>query len=669
MKRKIKVLQEEISDCGVCCLLSIIRYYGGNASLEKLRYESYTTKEGVNAYNLIECSKIYGFDAKGIKTESLDNVLLPCIAHIKVNNSLSHFIVIYEAHDNYYEIMDPSIGFKRLSKDKFHDIFLNTIITLYPKNKIPDYNNENTLFKHYIKTLQKNKYIVMKLIILNIVFIFLAIISSFSIKMFMSNKNIYYLSLFFLLIIIIKSLINYFTTKITILLQNKIKIDTLSNFFKHIFKLPLKYLHIKDAGEIIKRVDDLSVVNEHITNSLISIILNIIIIIPLLGVICLINKYIFGLTILYMFLFIGITFLTNKNVSNKIKNVITSSTDYNNYIVNYITSLETINHANASYYCHNNLIKSLNSYTNDENIFIKYVEKGETLKNIIMESFQLIINFIFMTFILKNQNSFENLIALNTLMGIYMHAITDLSNIIPNYLYIHNIFIKANDFYNFKEASSGNKSFILGDININNLTFSYNGISNVLNNINACIPSGSKVLLKGSSGCGKSTLCRLLNKEYIDYMGSIKINGEEIKNILTSDIKEHITYASQNEKIVIGTIKDNITLGKDISEDEFIEVCKMCFVDLIVNDSPFRYDTFLYGGGEELSGGERQRIILARTLLTKRDIIILDESLSEVNEELEYQILNNIFKTFPRQTIIYISHKNQDKMFKQIIYV
>ena len=79
MKRKLEVIQEEISDCGASCLLSIIRYYDGDASLEQLRVSSLTSKDGVNMFNLIECAKNLGFDAKGIKEKDLSKLNLPCI--------------------------------------------------------------------------------------------------------------------------------------------------------------------------------------------------------------------------------------------------------------------------------------------------------------------------------------------------------------------------------------------------------------------------------------------------------------------------------------------------------------------------------------------------------------------------------------------------------------
>ena len=92
------VLQDGIKDCGICCLLSIIRYYGGEVSKEYLREITNTTKDGVSLYNLIEAAKLLGFEAKGLtgKLKDINVNNLPCIVHFIVNKSYKHFVVLYQ---------------------------------------------------------------------------------------------------------------------------------------------------------------------------------------------------------------------------------------------------------------------------------------------------------------------------------------------------------------------------------------------------------------------------------------------------------------------------------------------------------------------------------------------------------------------------------------------
>ena len=167
-------------------------------------------------------------------------------------------------------------------------------------------------------------------------------------------------------------------------------------------------------------------------------------------------------------------------------------------------------------------------------------------------------------------------------------------------------------------------------------------------------------MLKGPSGCGKSTLCKILNKSINDYQGEVIIDNINIKDYSINTIKKNILYVSQTEKVFSDTIKNNITLNKYVSLKELNEVLEITKVNEIIAKKSLRLDSYLYDSGYNLSGGERQRIILARSLLRKPKILILDESLSEMDKELETEILSNIDRYLTNTTLIYISHTNNN---------
>ena len=114
------------------------------------------------------------------------------------------------------------------------------------------------------------------------------------------------------------------------------------------------------------------------------------------------------------------------------------------------------------------------------------------------------------------------------------------------------------------------------------------------------------------------------------------------------------------------TIRNNIILNRDVDETKYKEILKICAIDSIVSKKPLRYETFLASDSNNISGGEKQRIILARALLNPFQILILDEALSEVNNDLEIDIIRKIKDSFKDKTIIYVSHKNHDKYFDQV---
>ena len=153
------VLQDGSKDCGICSLLSIIRYYGGNVSKEYLRELTNTTKNGVTAYNLIQAGEKLGFESFALSgsIEEINLSNLPCIAHVVINKSFQHFVVIYEVDFQKQRIvlMDPAKGKRIVTLSEFKLMTSNIYIFLNPKKKIPVFI-ENKVINDTITNYFKN---------------------------------------------------------------------------------------------------------------------------------------------------------------------------------------------------------------------------------------------------------------------------------------------------------------------------------------------------------------------------------------------------------------------------------------------------------------------------------------------------------------------------------
>ena len=136
MKKNYIVRQNDIKDCGVCCLESIFKYYDGYIPIETLRLDTNTTINGTTAYELIKTAKKYGLNGKGKKTKELKNILLPAIAHLKLKNGLTHFVVIYKITNKTVNIMDPAKGYTKYNIDSF-------VVTEYIDNSFSRKNSKN----------------------------------------------------------------------------------------------------------------------------------------------------------------------------------------------------------------------------------------------------------------------------------------------------------------------------------------------------------------------------------------------------------------------------------------------------------------------------------------------------------------------------------------------
>lgn len=666
MKKKLIVIQDELSDCGACSLLSIIRYYQGNVSLEQLRLASNTTKEGVTALNLINCAKRYGFEAIGIKNDYIEKNNLPCIAHLNINKSLSHFVVIYKINNNVITVMNPSIGEQKMDITKFYDMFSGFAIYLHPKNFIPNHIPKNILKHNYISFYKRNIKQLLLIIFLNISISLLAIIYSLRFSL---NKNLVTCLLLFLLIVF-KCLFELILKKVALTFNKNLNRNMLNDFFFYIFKLPLKYLHIKDANEIIKRADDIEDISDIYTPFLINFLINVLALIPVLIILGRIDCKVLLLSLLFMIVYFLFNYIHTNKIRKYTNDIIETNTEYKQHLIDLFKGLISINHANAQKICNSALNNFYDNYNNADKNFEFYIGTLQIIKRFIYNILEIILYIFYLkVFSSKHVLNWTNFMSLNFLLGFFFEIVNELANIIPIRIYINNVINRLNDFYNIDTLKEQTGKYHGGDIIFCNVYFSYNSYKNILVNKDLIIKYQEKIMLYGKSGQGKTTICKLLYKEYTNYKGTIMIGDKDLKNISTEEIRKNITYSSQNEHIFMDTIRNNILMGKRITEENFLLICNMCCLDSIIVKRPFGYDTFLFGGGEELSGGERQRIIMARALCSLTDIYIFDETLSEVDNVLENKIIENVLDYLKNKTVIYITHKDKKQYFDRVLYV
>ena len=159
MDKKIIVKQNGYKNCGSACLLSVMRYYGFNTSLDEVSFILKTTNEGTNAFNIINGSRTFGFDGFGSHytyDEIINNkISFPIICHV-LKNKMYHFIVVYNVNKNMIEIMDPSSNITKVSKEYFKSIYLNTSLVIYPVKELKSSNKITSIFNFifdYIKWL------------------------------------------------------------------------------------------------------------------------------------------------------------------------------------------------------------------------------------------------------------------------------------------------------------------------------------------------------------------------------------------------------------------------------------------------------------------------------------------------------------------------------------
>lgn len=679
---KIEVIkQRDLKDCGACALLCIIKYYNGYVPIEKIREDTLTNINGTTAYHIIRAANLYGFESIGVKVDNIHdkNIYLPAIAHVNLKNGLTHFVVIYKINKDYIWIMDPAKGKVKITIDEFNTIWDNIIILLTPKSEeIISYQKETTIMSIITNLLSQNRLIFITILIVNIIFITLSIIGNFyfqiainSIENGTDTNFLKFIIILFSLLTVFKVITNYLKNYYLNYLNKNLDVSVFTAILSHIFHLPLKFIQNRTTGEITTRIGELNEVKNLISEIFTNVLLNSILIIGAVVVLYLINAKLFLILCLIVSIYMISGFLVNKIIYSKLKENIEVATEFNSELVENIemnTSIKNLNLIDEFLWkLENKLILMLRSNFNLQ----KFLNRIDFFKNFIYEIGLFLITTFGIYLIYKKDLALINFVTFNSIILYLFEPIKEIIDLIPKYNYLRVTFNKLSEFINIKvEESGGNLEKIEeADIVVKDLSYSYNKLTNIISNINFNISSGEKVLIYGPSGSGKSSICKLLFRFLEGYNGNINLNQTSELDYSLNTIRSNILYVGQNENLFTGTIRDNIICFREVTESEFLQVIKICKIDEIVNKRPNRYNSVINASLNNLSGGEKQRIILARGLLKKAKILILDEALSEVNITMEKEILDNIFETYTSKTLIYVSHKNVFDKFKKVIRI
>ena len=667
MKKNYIILQDGIKECGSACLLSIIRYYGGNVSLEKLLELTNTNKEGTNFYDITKAAYEIGLMAKGYKIENISNLFEienPFISQIVINNYM-HFVVVYKIKNNIITIMDPAKGMVKLSIDKFSKLWTGYILTIEPYKKLPEYHDNNYL-NHIIKNIIiNNKKMIINIICLTLITTIFTCIYSYHSKIIIDNYlytnklSIIVITIIFIIILLIKLITEFLRNNLLLYLNQKIDLSIITTTINKIISLPYSYYKNKTTGETISRINDLLYIKNVVSKTITTIFLDIILSLVVLIVLFTINK---TMTII-LFIIIIIYFLIFLVYKNTIKEVTNSiqedSAKVNSLLVESISSYETIKGLNLENKFKNKINKQYLKTINNNLELTKIINNEDLIKDLIERIVILFIMYLGITYVMDKSLTVGSLITYNSLLYYFISPIRNSLEFYKEFYYTKNSIKRINNILNYKYEKLDKESNlnIEGNIHIENLEFSYNTKNKILKNINLDISKGNKVLILGRSGSGKSTLLKILYRYYEIKRNNIYINNYDLLDYEITDIRKNITYISQNEFLYTDTIKNNIILERNITEEEFIDICRLTCVDEIINNNILSYNFMLEENGVNISGGQRQRIILARSLLKKSNIILIDEGLNEIDINLERKILKNIFEYYKDKIFIIVSHR------------
>ncbi len=668
------VKQLDETDCGAACIATVSKYYGKSLSFAKIRELADTDSLGTSVKGMQKAAKCLNMTCKVLisKEKTLkDDYNYPLICHTIING-LNHYVVVLKTKRDMVLVANPAEKISWVKKDQFLQWWTGVFLSLAPTIEFEKNSEDKSFLARFLYLLKGSRSVVTLVIISSLFLTLLGILGAFYFRFLIDDvlyshmkTTLVAISLGYLVAIIFQNILGYSRNHLVMFLGNKIEAKLLLNFFRHIMRLPLDYFVKRKDGEILSRLSDINSIKNALSAMTVGVILDSI-------------MFIFGGIVLFAFspklvfvamipvILSGITVLLSSSTYKRlIYNRAAVEADKYSHFVESISGISTIKALSVEN----------DSYGKAELKIIDSIQKGFSLNNFgnaiaTVESFlsqigNLVVYFYGSILIMRGDMSLGELISFVTLLGFFLGPLSRLITLQPQIQELSVAGKRLGEIFDSKEESAEkdfsfhlDKKHDFKKISVKNLSFAFGSRGNTLQDINLEINAGQKVAFVGSSGSGKTTLMKLLLKFYSPDKGKILLDDKNITDYNTSDYRNYFGYVPQETLLFSDTIQGNIALGNyDASPEEIKKAAEDADALGFIERLDEGFSTKVGEKGASLSGGERQRLSLARVLLRKPKILILDEATSSLDSLSEASIMNTIDNLPEGTTTIIVAHR------------
>lgn len=668
------IKQHDITDCGAACLATISKQYGLSTSITKIRKVAGTDKQGTNAYGMVKAAEQLGFTAKAVKGNQeafFSEFPLPAIAHVVVDGTLLHYVAIHKITKKQVIIADPAKGIVKKSPEEFFKEWTGVLILLVPATTFQKGKETKNIFERFWGLLLPQKRLVLDIFIASLVITVLGILGAFYFQFIIDDilpagidKTLTVLSIGVILLKLFAVILSVLRTQLLVYLSQKLDIALLLGYYDHVLKLPMNFFGTRKVGEIISRFQDASSIRDAISNATLTVMIDTLMAFAGGLILFFKSKVLFAIATLMVVLYAVLVLVFNKPYKKVNEKQMEDNAQLISYLVESLNGIQTVKAFNGEQ----------TVQTETEFKFIRLLKSifklscignaQEGLKAFIEAIGGVVILWVGAHSVLQGNMTIGSLISFNALLVYFLDPVKNLINLQPTLQTamvasdrlgeILDLEIEKNESQRHKISPASLK----GDISIKDISFRYGTRQLVLEHFSMEIRKGQRIAIVGESGAGKTTIAKLLLNLYPYENGTITLAGFALPDIQLESLREKIAYIPQETFLFSGTIFENLTFGMDNPDmEEVIRCAQMAQIHEFVNALPMRYETHLDENGSNLSGGQRQRIAIARAMLKKPEILILDEATSNLDAVTEKAIQKTLDTYSDGMTTIIIAHR------------
>ena len=667
--------QMDQKDCGVASLAMVFGYFGSYYSLARLRELAKTTINGTTALGLVKAAQTLGFEPQAIQADMTlfdsPNLIFPFVVHVLKDKDLFHYYVVTGKDKQNIHIADPDpeVRLTKLSRERFEEEWTGTTIFVAPSPNYQPHKDKNQGLTSFLPILINQKGLIINILLATVLVTLINIVGSYYLQSIIdtyvpnqTSSTLSVVSICLVIVYALQQILSFAQDYLLIVLGQRLSIDVILSYIKHIFNLPMSFFATRRTGEIVSRFTDANSIIDALASTTISIFLDISMMLMISIILFLQNSNLFFISLLGLPIYALIIIAFMKPFEKMNRDTMEANATLSSSVIEDINGIETIK----------SLVSEKTRYQKLDREFVDYLKRSftysraESQQKALKKFAQLLLNVCVLwmgaNFVMDGKMSLGQLITYNTLLYYFTNPLENIINLQSKLQTAQVANSRLNEVYRVKSEFEEQKmvedlSMVQGDMTFKGIHYKYDYGQDILSDINLTIKQGSKIALVGISGSGKSTLAKMMVNFYNPNQGEIRLGDMNLNQIDKKSLRQHINYLPQQPYVFNGTILENLLLGakEGTTQEDILRAVELAEIREDIERMPLNYQTELTSDGTGISGGQRQRIALARALLTDASILILDEATSSLDILTEKRIVDNLMNL--DKTLIFIAHR------------
>ena len=567
--------------------------------------------------------------------------------------------------------MNPAYGkIETYTTEEFAKIWTGVLILLEPNEYFEQRNEKTGLYQRFYQLIQPHRSILLQALVGAIFYTILGLSTSIYIQKITdyvlvdgNRRLLNLLSVIMIVLLLFQIFLGVMKSVLTLQTGQKIDKYLILGYYKHLLKLPQRFFDTMRVGEIISRVNDAVKIRTFINDVSIQIVVNVFIV---LFSFALMFTYYWKLALIVALVipfYLGIYAITNWLNKKVERRMMEESAELESHLVESLNAVKTIKQFGAEFYANNKT--DIHFSTLLKTIYKSVLNSlfSGNASEFVSRIFTIVLLWVGAGYVIDREITPGELLSFYALIGYFTSPVSQLIGMNKS---IQNALIASDRLFEIMDLEQEEvtdkielTAEQIGNINFENVTFSYGSRREVFKDFSCVIEKGKTTAIVGESGSGKTTLATLIQNLYPVNSGKITIGDYEVQYLSHYSLRTLIGVVPQQIDLFSGNVIENIAFGEDFPDmQRVIDLTKQLGILSFIEQLPNGFQTHLGENGSQLSGGQRQRIAIARALYKNPEILILDEATSSLDTDSEQVIqatLNELKRT--GKTLIVIAHR------------